>query len=184
MKLDNAKGILIILILILILIGASVFLVLRSMNKTTTGPLSENDEAEGFSAEIACPLEDDECASSEVSDNLEQAFGYSTLVYNQSATSSSILAVFDGELEIVNFEGGDKIVKIKNEELSAEAEYIFKGAIVKDNGKVSKGEKIGEVIKPEEVEVLNDSLVFYLYSLENGEKRIFRKGELNNLYLD
>lgn len=180
---DKTKGILIITILTLLLIGGSVFLVLRSLNKSSTGPLSENESGQ-IGTEIACPLEGDECASSEVTDNLEQTIGYSTLVYNQSASSSSIIAVFDGDLQIINSEGGDKILKIKNEELSTEAEYIFKGVIVKDNGKVSKGEKVGEVTKPEEVEVLNDSLIFYLYNLENGEKRMFSKGEFNNLYLD
>lgn len=184
MKLDSAKGILIVIILIVLLVGASAFLVFRSINRAAIGPLSENEDTGGFIAEISCPLEGDECASSEVTNNLEQAVGYSTLVYNQSESSSPILAVFDGELQIVNFEGGDKIVKIRNEELGLEAEYIFKGIVVKDNGKVSKGEKIGEVERPTEVEVLNDSLIFYLYNLENGEKITFSKGESNNLYLD
>jgi len=132
--------------------------------------------------QIICPLEGDECASSEITTSLDESFPLSTLNYTQFASASSVLAVFDGEIETSVSDMGDKVIKIKNTTLNIYAEYTIKGNILVTSGSVSKGDMVATTEKPGEIEQLNNALTFRLYTLDDGENLSFEK--IENKYLE
>lgn len=166
-------------IVAVIVVGAVLFLISRSGKNDQIAP--ENLAGSIEDGEILCPLEGDDCAAAEVTQYLDEAIPYSTLFYYQTASESSVVAVFSGDVELDQRENGDKIVRIKNSDLNLEAEYIAKGNVTPDLSSTTKGDQIITIPKAEGIEVLNDALIFNIYRLGTEEKVSFEA--VDNMYL-